>query len=345
MNADSTGVCAGLPVGFMRPRILRGEWDVGYFGRIGRLNGCSSKKAARNLVRSISDHLQEPCPTDLLAQLAGVADIEMGRLLRDHGLEPLRFIAANLTDRSDAELRQVSDGGWGTRVFGLLTSARPRLCVKCVDRDLTRLGLSIWRRSHQLPGLLWCPVHKESLVQCADRSAFLDCPSDRLGGGEKISEKAARTWCEDPCAQSFLALLERRLWSGRPIQHSVSYAPLLEYQRALNRQRQPRHDELRHVLLGPLKDAYPRGWLRQVLPQAWWDETQAAASRAAPSCDKQLMWVLLCAMRCDFRRAPGTSPEFTEIEWRTRRLGACRPTHAQAQKAVQVDSVRGSRSS
>jgi hypothetical protein len=53
-------------------------------------------------------------------------------------------------------------------------SAYPVLCQKCVHEDLAYFlgGFSYWRRSHHLPGVLWCTKHQHPLLQVADGDAF-----------------------------------------------------------------------------------------------------------------------------------------------------------------------------
>jgi hypothetical protein len=44
--------------------------------------------------------------------------------------------------------------------------------------DLTSLGFSYWRRSHQVPGITWCGIHKQELLVAVKRNPFRDMPSD-----------------------------------------------------------------------------------------------------------------------------------------------------------------------
>lgn len=54
---------------------------------------------------------------------------------------------------------------------GLLRLARKELyvCPACAQEDRVFLGRSYWRRSHQIPGVDWCPKHGVGLLYC-DRS-------------------------------------------------------------------------------------------------------------------------------------------------------------------------------
>lgn len=52
----------------------------------------------------------------------------------------------------------------------------PVLCPECVREDLGFWGFSYWRRTHHLPGVLWCTKHELPLLQVADSNAFDQCP-------------------------------------------------------------------------------------------------------------------------------------------------------------------------
>lgn len=43
-------------------------------------------------------------------------------------------------------------------------TTEPRVCLACIGEDLDTLGISYYRRAHQLPGVEACLTHSASLV-------------------------------------------------------------------------------------------------------------------------------------------------------------------------------------
>ena len=68
-----------------------------------------------------------------------------------------------------------------------------RLCADCVRYDMAVLGEAYWRRSHQLPGVLVCPLHAARLVETRvpyrpfGRHNFVPASEEVLLGGQEIA--------------------------------------------------------------------------------------------------------------------------------------------------------------
>lgn len=52
----------------------------------------------------------------------------------------------------------------------------PRFCLQCAKKDISVLGYSYWHRSHQLPGLIWCPEHGSQLIFAKGKNVFEQRP-------------------------------------------------------------------------------------------------------------------------------------------------------------------------
>lgn len=81
----------------------------------------------------------------------------------------LPFYAPFLTSTRVEQLRQFMRNETSpVRSSGVLgwpgnKSIRPlhlRLCLACAEQDQARYGESYWHRTHQMPGVLWCPLHE-----------------------------------------------------------------------------------------------------------------------------------------------------------------------------------------
>jgi hypothetical protein len=59
----------------------------------------------------------------------------------------------------------------GLAVSAVTQPRRLRFCRECAKEDAMRTGEAFWRRLHQLPGVLICPVHKRALFEVSDGSS------------------------------------------------------------------------------------------------------------------------------------------------------------------------------
>ena len=113
--------------------------------------------------------------------LAGLSGMERGQYARLHTMLP--FTAFALSGRL-----RTADQGWPAAVVKHSGRGTPRsaayLCPACVQEDRGYWGYSYWRRSHQLPGQLWCDKHPDHpLHAVTDSHAFENLPEFWLSHG------------------------------------------------------------------------------------------------------------------------------------------------------------------
>lgn len=109
----------------------------------------------------------------LVARLPGLG--EARDVIAHHTLLPFYF-PFHETHRCQAWIEQVMLGTAPNlkAQFGIAPSrfgaAHPlKACAECMDVDLRQHGVAYWHLSHQLPGVLVCPVHRTRLQRATDK--------------------------------------------------------------------------------------------------------------------------------------------------------------------------------
>lgn len=120
-----------------------------------------------------------PCHIDrLVERIPAGHSFDRDRIIDQHTLFPyqLRFAPAEIA----ASVRSYMAGNGSRRParLGVMSAAFPArermmLCSMCAREDASLLGVGMWRRVHQLPGVLVCPRHggplSETSVKRLDR--------------------------------------------------------------------------------------------------------------------------------------------------------------------------------
>ncbi|WP_281759214.1 TnsD family Tn7-like transposition protein [Alicyclobacillus hesperidum] len=138
----------------------------------------------------------------LRENLPPYSKITVSELIWNHTMYP--FYTAFLSKELSGNIHGMMVDGCGKSIENFLgfsggkvkPYSRLRYCSKCYSEDIGEFGESFWRRLHQVPGVLYCPIHRISL-----KSTIV--PS---------TEKYAEYWCadgdvcsadveEDPCNQ------------------------------------------------------------------------------------------------------------------------------------------------
>lgn len=289
------------------PKLLPGEWDVGYHGRLGYLNGESSISATGRLMERVVRSLTLYVPATLSARVALVVALDEKELLRDHSYAPLHhmFWMGVKRHRTDLELRIAFKPSRPGLVYGMVPVRRPRLCTACISSDLATTGMSFWRRDHQLHGMFWCRQHLISLFKAADPLSHQGPPSLAVDTADEIPMDASLSAGGHPNVQSFIEFQYGRIWHGRPIDMRDLCGGFFRDARSLTDQFW-KHGELPQ-LRSRLNSAYPYAWLRHLLPDIWTSEAPFAPERIS-LWERQVVLALLCAERHTFKRGCGDLP-------------------------------------
>lgn len=140
--------------------------------RYAQLCGGHSRKAAfagNRAAASFTQNVAFPCRLrDLVESLPQGSDLSVSKIITCHTVLP--YYAPFLTDDQTQHARASMAGGgkWlmlklGVNASRLESASRLRFCPACLDEDIARGGAAYWHRVHQLPGVLVCPHHGDSL--------------------------------------------------------------------------------------------------------------------------------------------------------------------------------------
>jgi len=154
------------------PAALPDETLHSVLSRYARLCGGHSRKAAftgNRAAVSFTQNVAFPCRLDdLVESLPPGTDLSVCKIITRHTVLP--YYAPFLTDDQmlHARTSMAGDGKWLMLKLGINASriegaSRVRFCPACLNEDVVRVGAVYWHRVHQLPGVLVCPHHGDSL--------------------------------------------------------------------------------------------------------------------------------------------------------------------------------------
>jgi hypothetical protein len=107
--------------------------------------------------------------TTLLSRLE--ISLDLNQLVLKHTMFP--YYAPFLLPRQEMKVKQSMYGKEGSLIhtrIGVTASVVKYktnfwVCSSCVEEDINAYGETYWHRSHQAPGVLFCPIHKETLKE------------------------------------------------------------------------------------------------------------------------------------------------------------------------------------
>lgn len=204
----------------LQPAPLPEEIDLGYLGRVMRINGFSNPNDTRD---AMTVHFGEEARSrsDLTVHelLCRMASMSSEQYAQNHTALPLR---RGITSYFP-ELRH----GSPERKTVMRTTAMQSMltvaffCEECVKADIDFHGLSYWRRDHQTPGQLWCPKHRAPLHFTNATEAFIYSPAQFFGHCDAVPKKWVQEALSSPYVQRYLdmasALYEREFPLSVPL--------------------------------------------------------------------------------------------------------------------------------
>jgi len=149
------------------------EIAIAHKWRIGWNNECGSEKAVDKLLLQAAGKSREGARKKTqLYYLAVASGMSPTAYAHQHSLLPfLCFATDGGRLYGDSSSEDVS------RLFGMATAHNAaHCCVQCIAEDTSRWQFSWFRRSHQLTGIEWCPVHGCCLSKIDDPNPFTRSP-------------------------------------------------------------------------------------------------------------------------------------------------------------------------
>lgn len=145
------------------PRIHPEELSKGYLGRIAKTIGCRNVHTLLTSLASLPQLTDAPTELEPNALIAKLTGNTLGSFLSRHTMLPFQRAVSPKKDwRPFAEATEIRAKAAFKFPTGI-SDVSLLLCHMCVDDDVTTTGSSIWRRNHQLRGIVACPRHKMGL--------------------------------------------------------------------------------------------------------------------------------------------------------------------------------------
>jgi hypothetical protein len=258
---------------FIVPRLLDDEWDAGYFGRFARWNGLSPQEAAATqfgLKDPSSPWRSKRLTTGSnLATLAAAAGVDDADLIRDHSLLGLdQAIVDADEDTRPPEIASLMVRQLDHHSFW---QEEARACPLCALEDVRHLGVGLWRRSHQIPGQLWCPTHGIALYKACGSNVLLLSTLLAIESATEVPEEVVQESLGNAAVNSFLGLQHKILREGVSVNwqianHLIGVDTSLPFDWISPGVDLSRRKDVTEVI----DSTYPRAWLSCTLPARLW---------------------------------------------------------------------------
>ena len=202
------------------------------------------------------------CPAAVTLALA--AEIPLKEFVRKHTLIPFhKPVSLNDydVDHGDSSGMYLIEH-FGTRVW---RQSMAKFCPQCVAGDMESPRFAYWRRSHQLPGIIWCIKHGCQLANCSiGPKAFDDVPFPELHAHYEFSEREFIDMSLNPVIQRYADIANAFLNSERPIPlvHAISLIAEKVKKHPLRVRARGQNPTLTDKLL----EQVPLYWLKQLYP-------------------------------------------------------------------------------
>jgi transposase-like protein len=208
-----------VPENLIRLPILPDELAQSYRARIARVNGwASGELTMKNLNRWITPQpiYQKDMPA--VEVLAVVADMEIMSFVRKHTMLPFtRAIKSNHTDIPHGSTARRTL--LGTRAY-VPTRQQHYFCRVCVKEDMDEQGFSFWRRTHQMPGLLWCLTHEAALTAVSSSNEYFRLPNECESEGVDVRQERVVEAQNNHYVRQFINISVALSNSERPVQEN-----------------------------------------------------------------------------------------------------------------------------
>lgn len=240
----------------IQPAPLPEELDLGFLGRIMRINGYRNPTDAKEAMKAhLGGTEEKPMLHDLLRRMAGLSSEQFS--LR-HSTLPLR---RGIT----SYFPEIDHGSQARRT--LLQIPRKCdaafFCEECIEADIKFHGVSYWRRDQQIPGQMWCSRHNLPLSFMRSGDFFVDSPSQFLGKGEKIPLDWVEESQDNEYVLRFLDLSVALYDRVKPLSVAL-IAPLLsDLSRAKGFKTNPGLTE-GDLISDRIREVFPAQWLSSV---------------------------------------------------------------------------------
>lgn len=108
-----------------------------------------------------------------------------------------------------------------------------RLCPHCVEHDMETLWFTYWRRSHQVPGKLVCPVHNVPLLFHKGKSSFIESsPYEAMKSALIFDNALVSDYLTNPIIQRAVAVIDYIIKEKIILKRNLYHKSIVEALRA-----------------------------------------------------------------------------------------------------------------
>lgn len=243
--------------------VLPDEIARGYLGRLRMINGFRSpEETVRMLRQYLGERYSGRRGPPVGCLLAEALQMPAEAFSRQHTMLPyIRAVTSHLPDMKHGEA-----GSEDVIRRSGMSSPKPVVCFcrSCVTEDMDFWGYSYFRRSHQLPGVVYCEKHHEPLLQVADEKAFYSSPHELLERVVPNEITFSVSILEHAAISRFMAITAHWLDADRPVPARQFFEVVRRRSDSLGIRRSMQGKK--KLLSDLVLDAMPHDWLASTLP-------------------------------------------------------------------------------
>lgn len=239
------------------PKLMPDEFLLGYFGRFGLVNGYPNYLTAKRKINHIFRvHLNKECQYPLPLQLAEILNIDPAKIVANYTLIAI-MRSPDHNNIPSHDVKVLKAMGYS------LVKANVCFCERCVSEDLSFIGYSYWRRSHQIHGVNFCIKHGTPLMMAEDENAHYQSPNKMLKFGRFLPPKITSIEYEHPVIKKYVELV-MDCTDNKPELNFMNLVKILDYRKLTNSIATPL---IKHCFISDfILDNTPNNWLVEHFP-------------------------------------------------------------------------------
>lgn len=260
------------------PPIQPQEWLEGYRGRLARLNQTSRLHLLDELRAEVGGERQQ-CASEFALLTSRATGVSIPEIMMQHTTWP---VTAVLDKPRRAELGTMTASQLGAFRLSHRERQRAWFCPICATEESSRLFLSLWHTSHQIPGEVACNLHGCPLRGIEPAELLKTMPHEHLQYGDSVEHPQASL----PLAPAVVLALEMlRRVRIEEIEFDAGRCAQVLLDRVATAKGRWQDDDAVEFLQLRIADRFPHGWLDDAMPRSsgttgWIFAVQTALGRS-----------------------------------------------------------------